>query len=215
MRVESMCLKITPAHRLEWTRDVFGNSVAIVDFTVASVATRNHERSRCRALAAIASGRWQGTLAVSFPVVYEPLETTIAAAYQATTYPDDVATIRDWLQCELPLPSQVEDAEAVIAQLGSLVHRVIKYQRRNEKGVRSPAETLALGSGSCRDMATLMMDAARFSASRPASSAAISIAPRRKPAAPRCTPGRRSICPRSVGGATTRRLANQRRTSIW
>ena len=27
--------------------------------------------------------------------------------------------------------------------------------------MQSPAETLALGSGSCRDMATLMMDAAR------------------------------------------------------
>ena len=36
-----------------------------------------------------------------------------------------------------------------------------RYLRRAEKGVQTPAQTLALGSGSCRDMATLMMEAAR------------------------------------------------------
>ena len=31
LRVESMTLEITPAHRLVWARDVYSNSVAIVD----------------------------------------------------------------------------------------------------------------------------------------------------------------------------------------
>ncbi|BAO92758.1 transglutaminase-like domain-containing protein (plasmid) [Caballeronia cordobensis] len=35
------------------------------------------------------------------------------------------------------------------------------YVRRVEKGVNQPAETLRLGSGSCRDFAVLMMDAVR------------------------------------------------------
>jgi transglutaminase-like putative cysteine protease len=54
------------------------------------------------------------------------------------------------------------DAESVMFQLGALVHRGVKYQRRSAKGVQTPAETLTLASGSCRDMATLMMDAARL-----------------------------------------------------
>jgi transglutaminase-like putative cysteine protease len=48
-----------------------------------------------------------------------------------------------------------------MAQLARLVQSKIHYQRRSEKGVQTPAETLRLGYGSCRDMATLMMDASR------------------------------------------------------
>ena len=43
------------------------------------------------------------------------------------------------------------------------IHAAIKYQRRVEKGVQTPAQTVALGTGSCRDMATLLMEAARAS----------------------------------------------------
>src|ERR1700690_4154645 len=32
LQVERMTLTIEPEHRLEWSRDVFGNSVAVVDF---------------------------------------------------------------------------------------------------------------------------------------------------------------------------------------
>ena len=32
LRVEGMELRIEPAHRLMWTRDVFGNSIALVDW---------------------------------------------------------------------------------------------------------------------------------------------------------------------------------------
>ena len=46
--------------------------------------------------------------------------------------------------------------------LCGLVFRTVTYQRRSEKGVQNPARTLELGTGSCRDMATLMMEAARL-----------------------------------------------------
>jgi transglutaminase-like putative cysteine protease len=45
--------------------------------------------------------------------------------------------------------------------LNKEIHQRIKYQRRDEKGVQSPAQTLESGVGSCRDMATLMMESAR------------------------------------------------------
>jgi transglutaminase-like putative cysteine protease len=41
------------------------------------------------------------------------------------------------------------------------IRRTFKYARRHEKGVQTPLQTLALGSGSCRDLAILMIDAAR------------------------------------------------------
>jgi transglutaminase-like putative cysteine protease len=41
------------------------------------------------------------------------------------------------------------------------IRRSFKYARRHEKGIQTPLQTLALGSGSCRDLAMLMIDAAR------------------------------------------------------
>ena len=46
--------------------------------------------------------------------------------------------------------------------LCELVFRTITYQRRVGAGTQNPARTLELGTGSCRDMGTLMMEAARL-----------------------------------------------------
>lgn len=160
LRVESMILDITPAHHRVWTCDVFGNNIAIIDFLEPAkqleiysdiIVQRStpfpdfgpHERGR-----------------IAWPVVYDPLEQTATSVYLAPSYPDDVATVRAWLQSELPPPEPL-DAEDMVLRLAQLVQRKITYQRRSEKGVQTPAETLRVGSGSCRDMATLMMDASR------------------------------------------------------
>ena len=59
-------------------------------------------------------------------------------------------------------PAAPDDAEGTMLALCGLVYRTVKYQRRSDKGVQNPARTLELGTGSCRDMATLMMEAARL-----------------------------------------------------
>jgi len=41
------------------------------------------------------------------------------------------------------------------------IHQTLSYQRREEAGVQSAADTLSHGSGSCRDFANLFMEAAR------------------------------------------------------
>ena len=41
------------------------------------------------------------------------------------------------------------------------INRSLKYQIRFESGVQSPTETLTRGSGSCRDFATLFIEACR------------------------------------------------------
>jgi transglutaminase-like putative cysteine protease len=59
------------------------------------------------------------------------------------------------------LSPSADDAEGAVLALCRAIHDRITYRRRLEKGVQSPADTLALASGSCRDVATLMMEAAR------------------------------------------------------
>ncbi|MGR8978745.1 MAG: transglutaminase-like domain-containing protein [Gammaproteobacteria bacterium] len=49
----------------------------------------------------------------------------------------------------------------LLQQLCVNIHQTLKYQLREEPGVQDATETLSLGIGSCRDYATLFMEAAR------------------------------------------------------
>lgn len=161
VRVLNMSLDITPANRLLWTRDVFGNSVAIVDFLEPADKLEFRSQVTVSRTRPFPVEEPHAPWRVAYPVTYDPLETTIAAAYQIPSYPSDETELRHWLNAKLPIAS-LSDGEAVIFALGKLVFQEIKYQRRSEKGVQTPFQTVKLGTGSCRDLATLMMDAARL-----------------------------------------------------
>jgi transglutaminase-like putative cysteine protease len=160
VRVLDMQLEITPAHRLLWSRDVFGNSVALVDFIELADKLEIRSQVVIERMPPFSTEdprvRWH----VPYPVAYEPLETIVTAAYQALSYSDDVEELCSWLDSDLTIP-ETADAEETVIALGKLIHGQIRYLRRSEKGVQAPNETLRLGTGSCRDMATLMMEAAR------------------------------------------------------
>ena len=59
-----------------------------------------------------------------------------------------------------PVREPVRTIDLLVA-LNQRVQRAVSYVIRLEPGVQSPEETLLKGSGSCRDFAVLMMEAAR------------------------------------------------------
>ena len=160
LRVLSMKLQIEPAHQLVWTRDVFGNSVGILDFDA--------EAAQLEIFSDVTVERWapfprpvvHEPWAVPYPVTYDAMETAVASAYQNSTYPEEAALVRDWLDRVLPADTRV-DAEDMMLRVCSSIKKEIQYLRRSEKGVQSPVRTLQEGRGSCRDMATLMLEAVR------------------------------------------------------
>ena len=50
----------------------------------------------------------------------------------------------------------------VLDTFNRAIARDFRYQAREEQGVQSPAQTLALQSGSCRDLAALFLDGCRL-----------------------------------------------------
>ncbi len=84
----------------------------------------------------------------------------IAAAYLQSTYPDDVELVKKWAGEALAGDGR-QSAEDVVASVARIIRQQIKYRRREEKGVQTPGETLEQKSGSCRDMATLMLETLR------------------------------------------------------
>lgn len=160
VRVEQMQIDVAPRHDLEWVRDVFGNSVALVDFLEPAAELQIHaEVVVSRTLPFPIDMAFERRL-VPYPLAYDVLETPFASAYQASSYPDDLDAVRAWLAGRFAIPDP-EDAEESLYALGKAIHGAIKYRRRPEKGVQTPRQTIELASGSCRDLATLMLECAR------------------------------------------------------
>src|SRR3954452_14158624 len=84
-----------------------------------------------------------------------------ADCVRLTSYPYDTPTLQAWLN-DLHHPGQVIATFDLLNNLNTHIYRSLKYAHRDEPGVQLPHDTLALGSGSCRDFAVLMMESAVY-----------------------------------------------------
>ena len=160
VQVMDMRLEISPEFELKWSRDVFGNSVATADFLSPADQLTIRSEVLLRQTAPFPLQSARPATVVPFPVEFSTLESAVVAAYQVTTFPDDVARVKQWVATAIEL-STVSGAEEAVAAVARAIRDTIQYRRRDAKGVQTPSETLAASSGSCRDMATLMLEALR------------------------------------------------------
>jgi transglutaminase-like putative cysteine protease len=158
-RIVSMALRITPAHDLTWVRDIFGNSIALVDITETALALEIETDVLIERSAPFPARELHDPVRLPLPVTYEPIEAGVVAAYVNSSFVDDVDEVHDWVQQHVPIDET--DAEGTVQSMCASINKSIAYLRRKEKGVQSPRQTLQLRSGSCRDMATLMMEGVR------------------------------------------------------
>jgi len=160
LHIESSILKITPAHAIHWMRDVNGNSIARVDF--------NESASQLIIYGELILQHYDSNpldfildeSAVNYPFVYAPDSQPELAAFMHIIYPKDTARLRDWLTQFWKPGDQVETI-TLLQHLNQHIHDTFQYQRRDEPGVQTPAETLQKNGGSCRDFATLFLEACR------------------------------------------------------
>jgi transglutaminase-like putative cysteine protease len=75
-------------------------------------------------------------------------------------YPDPGRAVDRWARRFLRRDGCTDTLE-MLAAMTHAIKRELTYVPRHERGVQEPAATLALGSGTCRDFAVLMMEAAR------------------------------------------------------
>ena len=158
LRVESMELNVSPPADVRWVRDVFGNSIALLNFDKAAKELRIASEVLISRMPAYGH-RKQDKVPTPFPPAYDPLENAVVSAYQQLSYPADAGAVAGWLHEHAPQPPK--DTESLVRLLNSKVHRKIRYVRREERGVQTPAQTIERRTGSCRDFATLLLDAVR------------------------------------------------------
>lgn len=160
IRVRSSRLDISPEYQINWKRDVYGNSVAAVEFlqpaqdlVIASEVVVEHYEEEPLEFALEDRAR-------HFPFQYDASEQFDLGPYQRAIYPQDLNTMTDWI-ADLRNPVGAVDTIDLLTALNRKIANDLHYQMREEPGVQSPAQTLTTGQGSCRDFATLFIEICR------------------------------------------------------
>ncbi len=152
-------LEITPSPRqLAWTKDSFGNHVAIAHFG-----------ARARELRFASSIRLDHTPRDFHAADIKDFARTYPFAYG----PEDWPGLQPFIQPLSPHPAVdlwsaaffgkdgSADTYDLLGDMTRTIRGSFKHVARHEKGIQAPAWTLQVGSGSCRDLAMLMIAALR------------------------------------------------------
>ncbi|MGC4016718.1 MAG: transglutaminase family protein [Luteolibacter sp.] len=160
LRVEQMELTTQPASRVFWSRDIFGNLIAHAHFDQPATELLIRSNVLVRRFVDDAAAPVPQITGNTHPMEYEEMERAMTTPYLTPVYPEDTAVVKEWIADHEP-PTAFDSADAYVLHLVTKLKATMQYQRREQKGVQSPATTLTLKSGSCRDQATLLMEALR------------------------------------------------------
>ena len=158
VRLNTMSLTTIPESTIHWHRDMLDNSIALAEFNEPASELYIHSEFTISVPPASPGGLQP--IFIPHPSSLAGIEQLVATPYLQYIYPPEVNMLRRWFSGTGLAPKPGQTA-AIFDDLVILIHRVIGYNRREEPGVQSPAETLRLGSGSCRDMAVLMIETSR------------------------------------------------------
>ena len=163
MRVLATDLAVEPkATRVDLLHDVYGNSVAHVHpngpanrLEITSSFTVEHLGSGPFGLPTAAESAWM-------PPAYPSAERLALMPFLLPSYADESHQVRTWAQPFLaPGTAAINGPRSTISAMTQAIRDGFEYRVREEEGVQTPQQTLDLKSGSCRDFATLMIDALR------------------------------------------------------
>jgi len=160
LQIRSENLEIHPAHRLNWEHDVFYNSVAQVNFTERAEELKISSRYTVEQFNINPFDFVLEIYTNDLPFDYRGDDVDDLIPYLKQEFPADVPVIKNWLRPFLDAKGRAKTLEFLLA-LNESIAAQFGYGRREEVGIQTPAETLKLGTGSCRDFALLFMEAAR------------------------------------------------------
>lgn len=153
-------LAIDPLPSLTWANDVFGNTVATATFVdpvstliIDSQVTLDHSGEAWPVFDIAAS-------AISFPFTYNDDERLDLGALLMPQYHDPDRRLATWARGFVR--GEVTDTLSMLKDLNAAMSAWVSYQSRDEEGTQGPLDTLARGWGSCRDIAVLLIEAARW-----------------------------------------------------
>ncbi|WP_108682827.1 DUF2126 domain-containing protein [Methyloceanibacter sp. wino2] len=156
-QIRSYSLSVTPRqHFINWQQDPHGNWLARLVFPEKTTEFSVEVNLTANLSTVNPFDFFVESYAEAYPFAYPQELRMDLAAYLSDAEPGPrvAAFLRD-------LPKEAERTVFFLVDLNHELQRRIRYVIRMEAGVQTPEETLALGSGSCRDSAWLLVNIAR------------------------------------------------------
>jgi transglutaminase-like putative cysteine protease len=150
-------LDITPAPAfIAWSRDGFGNHVGTARFAERANELRFDSTVRLEHKRATFDAATIEPHASTFPFIYGEEVRRHLAPFTAPPRHDP--KLDSWIAQFLRQDGTAATHD-LLTRLTQTIHRTFKHVGRHEKGIQAPDQTLKLASGSCRDLAVLMIEA--------------------------------------------------------
>jgi transglutaminase-like putative cysteine protease len=158
LRLLDTALSITPASTIRWMHDVFGNSVAIAEFTEPAAELEVVSSFRAEHFPLPEADVTLEEYARRYPFSYDALEIPDIGRTVERHYPDPEHKIDAWAR---RFVDQQDDTMAILHAMTEAIGSEFSYNRRDEMGTQDPLLTLDSATGTCRDFALFLMEAAR------------------------------------------------------
>ena len=160
LRLIDTALTIAPAATVRWLHDVFGNSVAVAEFTAPGnellVESSFHAEHFPLAEASVTLEPF----ARRYPFSYDAMEIPDLGRTVERHYADSEHKVDAWAR-RFVTRQRDGDTMAILHAMVQAVRADFCYNPRDEMGTQDPLVTLQSASGTCRDFALFLMEAVR------------------------------------------------------
>jgi transglutaminase-like putative cysteine protease len=159
-RLLDCLLKVTPEPvDIRWIHDVFGNCVTLVDFNSSCQILEFETTIRLDHSPGNAPDFRIEDYARFYPFSYAEEEVPDLAPYVRPHHTEE-KEVKAWLGKFLN-EGVSQPTGQLLMTLNEAIAESFSYRRRAARGTQTPSETIRSQNGSCRDLALLMMEAAR------------------------------------------------------
>ena len=160
LRIESFTLKSTPEAKIFWHRDVEDNSVAVATFETptqqllieSEVIIQHYNESPLDFIVS--------DYAINYPFKYLANDNFILSSYMVLPNEETRTLLNNWIYNIYKYNEKIQ-TYTLLQKLTTFIFKNFTYKVREEAGVQTAKQTLAYGSGSCRDFAFLFMEAVK------------------------------------------------------
>lgn len=160
LRIERLQLNIVPTPVLRWHRDAEGNSVATAEFNSSSNQLSIESEMIIQQYDQAPYDFLVADYAEHYPFSYLPEDKALLAPYMQEQFVCTSSALSEWMTSVWRAGERI-GTYALLQRLNQRTQQQLIYCMREEPGVQTPEQSLAAGSGSCRDSAVLFMEAAR------------------------------------------------------
>ncbi len=159
LRVVATELTLSPPAQVRWAYDVFGNSIATAHYADPGHTLVVDSRLVLDRFPDPEPSREIADHARAYPFLYSADDFADLGALRVPQIPDPDGRLARWTADFVA--GRPTDTLALLTDINAGISAWVFYQSRHDEGTQTPLETLDRGWGSCRDLAALLLEAAR------------------------------------------------------